>query len=87
MTLGGAGGIFMRYETAPSKDEALFSVMTPVFWVVAATAPDIRKILEAQNPAVPVCRWVRWRLQASAPTSNWGATFRIHCAANRGGLR
>ena len=86
-TLGGAGGVFMRYETAPSKDDVLFSSMTGAFFVVPTTTPDVHKVIEALNPAVPLCRWVRWRLQASAPTSDWGATFRIHCAVNRGGLR
>ena len=85
--VGGGTDLFMRYETAPSKDEALFLLMTPAFRMTASALPDVKKVIEATNPSVPVCRWVRWRMEAEAPVSEWSATFRIHCAANRGGLR
>jgi hypothetical protein len=86
ITLGGASAIVMRYETSPSKDEVLFSSMI-TFPMAVVAVPDVRSVLESQNPSLPLCRWLRWRLQAAGPTGNWGATFRIHCAANKGGLR
>lgn len=82
---GGAGGVSMRYETSPTKDEALFSPMVAAFDLSATTTPDIKKVIEALNPTLPVCRWVRWRIEATTPgpSSEWGATFRIHCSVNR----
>jgi hypothetical protein len=84
--LGGATAIVMAYQTSPSKDENLFSSMLAFPTSVGAT-PDVRPIIESLNPTVPLCRWLRWQLQATGPTSDWSATFRIHCAVNRGGLR
>jgi hypothetical protein len=86
LTLGGATAIVMRYETSPSKDEILFSSMIS-FPMAVITGPDVRSVLESQNPTVPLCGWLRWRLQATGPTGNWSATFRIHCAVNKGGIR
>ncbi len=85
ITLGGAAAIAILLETSPSKDERLFMAMDS-FPLSLTTTPLIRKVLEAQNPAVPVCQWVRWRLQAAGPATKWGVTFRLHCAANRGGI-
>ncbi len=86
IVLGGASAVVVRYDTAPSKDELLFSSMISFPMAVVST-PTISKILESQNPTIPLCRWLRWRLQATGPTADWGATFRIHCAANKAGLR
>jgi hypothetical protein len=85
--VGGGTDLLMRYETAPSKDEVLFALLVPAFRISVSTTPHIEKILESQNPSVPLCRWLRWSIQGVAPTGMWGATFRIHCAVNRGGPR
>lgn len=84
--LGGATAIVMRYETSPSKDELLFFPMS-LFTIAVTAKPDVRSVLESQNPTYPLFRWVRWRVQATGPTSDWGLTFRIHCAANKSGIR
>ena len=83
LTLGGATAINMNYETAPTKDDSLFIAMTSAFAVTAATTPTVTKILLAQNPTVPLGRWVRWKLTVSGTaTSSWDATFRVLCCAN-----
>jgi len=83
VTPGGATNILMNFETAPTKDDVLFTGMTSSGVVMAAGAPIVTKILLAQNPTCPLSRWVRWRINASStPTSSWDATFRILCSAN-----
>ncbi|MBK6693883.1 MAG: hypothetical protein IPG50_17000 [Myxococcales bacterium] len=88
ITVTAATNITVFYETAPLKDDSLFISMTtnPAI-TVASTTPTITKVLLQQNPAVPLARWVRWRLAASAAQSAaWDMTFRISCAANAVGV-
>jgi hypothetical protein len=81
--IGGAVGVVCVYETSPSKDEVLFRPMTGPFPLAVTSTPYITKVLEAQNPSVPLSKWIRWRLYLSGtPSSEWGATFRIHCSLN-----
>lgn len=85
VVLGGASGVVLAYQTSPTKDESLFSSMS-VFPLSATSSPFIIKVLEAQDPSVPLSKWVRWRIAvAGTPSSAWGATFRIFCALNPSG--
>jgi hypothetical protein len=79
-----SGTITLNYETAPLKDESLFSAMgTAGIAAAAMTPPTITKILLSQNPAVPLSRWVRWRLSQSGATASWDVTFRVLLVANQ----
>ncbi len=80
--LGGGTAVRIEYETAPTKDESLFLPMASVT-LGAIGAPIITKIVEGSAPVLPQA-WVRWKLRAlGSPPSTWGATLRVHCAANR----
>ena len=88
---GTATALQMNYETAPTKDETLFAPMATAISLNPASPPTrtiVTPILLAQNPDVPLARWVRWRLQPDLlPGAPWAATFRIHCAVNARGVR
>ena len=79
-----SGTITLNYETAPLKDESLFSAMASSSLTTAAMSPPlISKVLLSQNPSVPLSRWVRWRLTQASATAAWDATFRILLVANQ----
>jgi hypothetical protein len=83
LALGGAGAVICAYQTSPSKDDALFLSMS-AFPLGLTSTPYLTKVLSAQNPTLPLSKWIRWRLYlAGTPTSEWGATFRIHCSLNQ----
>jgi hypothetical protein len=83
LTTSGLSSLIMNYETAPAKDENLFTSMTTGVSMAAAATPTVTKILLSQNPAVPLGRWVRWRLSTyGAATGVWDATFRILACCN-----
>ncbi len=83
VTLGGLTSITLEYQTAPAKDESLFVAMTTAITLSAGSTPTITKVLLGQNPTVPLARWVRWKMIPNGtPTGEYGACFRIHCAAN-----
>ena len=47
------------------------------------SAPRIDKVILAQNPTVPLSRWVRWKLTpVGTPTSEYGLCFRVFASAN-----
>ena len=82
-TTGGAGAVLGSYETAPTKDEALFRSMSS-FPLGVGSVPYITKVLAEQNPSFPLSTWLRWRLSiVGTPTTEWGASFRIFCSLNR----
>lgn len=74
-----------NYETAPSKDNNLFTVMASnvITTLTPGVQTPLQKVILASNPAVPLATWVRWRLSPAGATVPWDATFRILCAANR----
>jgi hypothetical protein len=73
------GGLTMAYQTAPTKDEALFATMGTVNF---AYNPGVTTTVMLKDTAlVPIARWLRWQIQASSSTS-WNLTFRILCALN-----
>ena len=78
----GAGNVVLAYETAPTSDESLFQPLGTLTLAVAA-APVITQVKLSANPAVPLARFVRWKLAGTA-TGNWSATFRIFAMANTG---
>lgn len=83
VTLGGLTSITLEYQTAPAKDDALFTAMTTAVTLSASTTPTITKVLLAQNPTVPLARWVRWKVFPNGtPTGEYGTCFRVYCAAN-----
>lgn len=83
VTLGGLTSLTLEYQTAPAKDESLFTSMTTAVTLAAGTTPTITKVLLAQNPTVPLARYVRWKIIPNGtPSSEYGVCFRIHCAAN-----
>lgn len=80
----GVTGLIFNYETSPLKDESLFTAMTTSSSITGAiSTPDIKKVILATNPTVPLARWVRWRLAAASGTAGVSdVTFRIAAAAN-----
>ena len=70
-----AGKVTLFYEGSPTKDDALF---TPLATIVLSKTnqPLVTKLRLADNPAVPLARWLRWKLVASTG-SDWSVTFRI----------
>ena len=89
LALAGGTDVLVSYETSPAKDESLFVPMVAAVSLsnIVGVTPTITRVLLSQNPAVPLSRWVRWRLSvAGTPTSDWGAMIRIHCSANAVGV-
>lgn len=83
VTLAGLTSLTLAYETAPARDESLFTAMVSAVTLTAATTPLITKVLLSQNPTVPLSRFVRWRLiPTGTPTGEYGACFRIFASAN-----
>lgn len=77
-------GLALVYETAPAKDEALFSPLVSVGLQLGVT--QVSPILLSQGPTIPLSRWVRWRLVLEEPAEAWLATFRVHIAARAVGV-
>jgi hypothetical protein len=80
--------VTLQYQTSPVKDDSLFTAMVSAVSISGATStPTITKVLLAQNPTVPLARYVRWKLFFTGTASaEWGTCFRIHCAANAVGV-
>ncbi|CAN5425321.1 hypothetical protein BH09MYX1_BH09MYX1_58480 [soil metagenome] len=76
-----AGTVTLAIQTAPTKDDALFSQMTNCS-VAATSTPAITvvKNILSTNPAFPLATWVRWTLTPSVAAT---ITFRILASANR----
>jgi hypothetical protein len=87
VTLGGATHLQIQFETAPTKDDSLFQAMaTAVNLDANVGTVNITKIIMAQNPTVPLGRWVRWKILVSgAASSAWDATFRVLACCNNVG--
>jgi hypothetical protein len=73
------GVLQMSYQTAPTKDEALFVAMVPA---VRVTGPGVTTTVMFKNASVvPLTRWVRWQLGVTSATT-WDITFRIYLSCN-----
>jgi len=86
---GGAATVTMYFETSPAADESLFQpVVVPnaangLASIAASATPTIVKA-PMYSAAVPIGRFLRWRLHST--TASWSATFRVLVAANSPGL-
>jgi hypothetical protein len=80
----GGGLVTMNLETAPLKDESLFTAMTNMAVGVTAGSltPIIKNNLLSSNNATPLARWVRWHITTSG-TTGWDMTFRILLVGNQ----
>ncbi len=79
----GSTAVTIYYETAPAKDESLFKAMASATVDPTATQPIVDSVILSTDPAVPLARWVRWRLAVDGtPAAAWGATFRLYAVAN-----
>ena len=76
------GAVTITFQTAPTKDESLFTLITTGSTLAAATTPTIIKALMTTG-GTPVARYVRWTL--TGPASTYDATFRVYVAANSPG--
>jgi hypothetical protein len=68
-------------QTAPTKDEALFSSIQSQL-IAPAGGLYTLKVLMA-TATLPISRWVRWSITG---TALWDATFRVLVAANAPGM-
>ncbi len=74
--------LVINYETAPLKDETLFTAMASVaLTTTIMTPPNIQKVL-ASSAATPLSRWVRWHV-TSTNSNAWDLTFRILVSGNQ----
>lgn len=80
----GATGLVWNFQTAPTKDEALFQTMASQALSGVPTGPLCLPVLLAGGPAVPLATWVRWVIHpqpnAGVP---WTTMFRVMASANR----
>ena len=74
--------LYLRMETAPSEDEALFLPLQAPTAVNLATigTSTVMTALAHSVYGPPVGNWVRWALE-SADSATWSATFRITMSA------
>jgi hypothetical protein len=76
----------LAYQTAPSKDDALFFNMTaPLVVANGVTTTVMLKDAVAAGMA-PCGKWFRWQILVSGAVA-WDLTFRIWLAVNRIGNR
>lgn len=77
---------FLKLETAPAKDESLFTFMGSGagLAMVGGTAPTVLQFLMG-SATVPIAECLRWKITGGAVA--WEATFRILVAANAPGLQ
>jgi hypothetical protein len=73
----------IAFQTAPTKDDSLFTNVIASANLVAASTPAVTKALLA-SATVPVARYLRW--QITGPAGTWDATFRVLIAANSPGM-
>lgn len=76
-----AGTVTIDLQTSPTKDEALFRVLsTCTVPATGAGGITVVKNILSTNPAIPLATWVRWVLTPSVAAT---ITFRILASANR----
>lgn len=76
------GNVTLDYETAPAADESLFQSMSSIT-LAASSTPVVRTVQSSINAAVPIGRWIRWKLRGTQAGS-WSVTFRVLATAGRG---
>jgi hypothetical protein len=75
VTPPGAGVVQISYETSPTCDGSLFAPLVTLT-ASAAVPPVVSKVLLSANPAVPLSRYLRWKL-VGTQTGTWDITFRV----------
>lgn len=75
-----AGAVTIDLQTAPTKDDVLFKVITGCTVSAGGAAITVVKNILSTNPATPLATWVRWVLTPSVAST---ITFRILASANR----
>ena len=73
----------ITFQTAPTKDESLFTAIVTATTLSASANPTIVKATLA-GATVPIARYLRWQL--NGPSGTWDATFRVLVAANSPGM-
>jgi hypothetical protein len=81
VTVGG-GAPTLTYQTAPTKDDVLFTGLTTAV-TLSSGLVKITKMTMA-GATVPLARWLRWQLASGGATGTWDVTFRLWIAANVG---
>jgi hypothetical protein len=66
----------LHLETAPARDDDLFQPMVTISLVPTS---QVTAIVRYESASVPLARWVRWRVSASAAAV---VTFRVWLCAN-----
>ena len=83
------GEVDLYFDTSPTDDESLFKSMTgdttPAAPSLAASSTPTVVKLPMLSAAVPLSRFLRWRLKATT-SALWDVTFRIVVAANSPGM-
>lgn len=85
LTAGGATSPSLFLESAPFKEDALFSPSggTHVSVPLAVGLATARNILNASVPTqIPLARFLRWRLSMTGASALWSVTFQVHVAAH-----
>jgi hypothetical protein len=80
---GGAVPAWLFLETAPTKEELLFSPSGGAHPIMplAVGVFGTKNILNGQAALqIPLGRWLRWRISMGAPSATWSVTFQIHLA-------
>ncbi len=73
----------LALQTAPAKDDSLFSSLTTALTLTSSATPQIAPAL-LSTATTPLARYIRWK--ATGPAGAWDATFRILVAANSPGM-
>lgn len=73
----------ITFQTAPTKDELLFTAMATATTFTTVGNPNVVKAT-LSSAVVPVARYVRW--QIVGPSGVWDSTFRVLIAANAPGM-
>lgn len=82
-TGGGGFAPSVRYQTAPLKDERLFTTMTSGTGGAGVTVTSVLTSTFVTNTAVALGAWLRWQVVPTGATSTWDITFRVVVALNR----
>jgi hypothetical protein len=75
--------LFLGLETAPAKEDLLFTQAVPNLPLVASTTPIVVRTLNGASFYAPLSKWLRWKVYTPQPTGLWSATFRIRLAKSR----
>lgn len=75
------GKIVLTYETSPTLDDSQFRNVATIA-LSLTTKALVTKLRLADDPSVPVARWLRWKLTATT-SADWSVTFRILAVGGR----